>query len=87
MVVVAKYFKCELNYGHQGAGKKIESNRYLKMRDNETILDAADTVKRMGGVKKGFNPYNSIKPISKDEYMRGKRMETRDPWLQKLFSH
>jgi hypothetical protein len=86
VVKVAKYFRCELNYGHQKSGKRLESARYLRMESHASYIDVMDTVMGMPGVKKGIKAFNEIVEISKKEYLRGKKKEEEDIWLKQLKS-
>lgn len=81
---MAKFFKVNLNYGHQGAGKRHESNRYLQMGSNASFVDVMDTAQRMPGVKKGMKACNEIVQISRREFMMGRRKKEKDIFLQQL---
>lgn len=84
MVVVAKYFKVNLNYGHQGAGKRHESNRYLRMGSNASYIDVMDLAQGMPGVKKGMKACNEIVEISREEYLKGKKRKEEDFFIKQL---
>ena len=81
---MAKYFKVNLNYGHQGAAKRHESNRYLQMSSNANFVDVMDVAQRMPGVKKGIKACNEIVEISRREYLRGKNRKENDIFIQQL---
>ena len=81
---MAKYFKVNLNYGHQGAGKRHESNRYLRMSSDASYIDVMDLAKGMPGVKKGIKACNEVIEISREEYLKGKNCKNDDIFVQQL---
>ena len=81
---MAKYFKVNLNYGHQGAGKRHESDRYLRMSSNANYIDVMNLAQKMPGVKKGFKACNEVIEISRREYLKGKKRKENDIFIQQL---
>lgn len=72
------YVKAVFRGGHVGTGRYHEMTRYMIVRNLVEVLDIA---KRMPRVKKNHLAVISCKPISKQEYRRGKKAEKLDPYL------
>lgn len=76
------FFKLVMEGGHVGAGKSYEMVRYFEADDISCVLDKSLHSPRLkkkesaGGIK-------LIKEVSWREYIRGKKKERRDPYLNR----
>jgi hypothetical protein len=76
------YFKLVMEGGHVGAGKSYEMVRYFEDDDIFCVLAKSLHIPRMK--KKEFvGGITFVKEISWREYATGKRMEKRDPYLNR----
>jgi hypothetical protein len=76
------YFKLVMEGGHVGAGKSYEMVRYFEDDDIFCVLAKSLYIPRVK--KKGFGGgIKLVKEISWREYITGKRMEKRDPYLSR----
>jgi len=74
------FFKLILEGGHVGAGKSFDMVRYFRGEDIVSVMDSALRTPR---VKKKSNGQSIklIEPISEQEYLSGKIVEAKDPYL------
>ncbi|MBW2038022.1 MAG: hypothetical protein JRI46_00250 [Deltaproteobacteria bacterium] len=76
------FFKFVMEGGHVGAGKSYEMVRYFEGDDIFSVLANVLRIPRLkkrefaGGIK-------LIKEVSWKEYIKGKRREERDPYLNR----
>ncbi|MBN1254193.1 MAG: hypothetical protein JXA50_02865 [Deltaproteobacteria bacterium] len=76
------YYKLVMEGGHVGAGKSYDMVRYFQGDDIFCVLGNSVHTPRLK--KKGCGRgVKFIKEISWREYMRGKRQEKRDPYLNR----
>lgn len=75
------YFKLVLENGHVGAGKSIESVRYLKGISTAEVFEAAARIPRVKGKDRGTG-VKMVMPVSRDEYLEGLKQNARDPYLK-----
>ena len=74
------FFKLILEAGHVGAGKSFDMVRYFSGKDIMAVMDSALKTPRVKK-KVGGRGIKLIKPISENEYLRGKLIEAGDPYL------
>ena len=74
------FFKLILEGGHVGAGKSYEVVRYLEGRDIISVLFSASHFPRVKK-KRSRKGIKLIQEITQTEYLRGRRSEMEDPYL------
>lgn len=77
-----KYWKVVLRYGHVGKRNEISVARYLVTQSFYTPILVMDQAANMPGVK--HNGVTSIKEITRNEFIAGKRLEQENFYLQKM---
>jgi hypothetical protein len=77
-----KYWKVVLRYGHVRMKKEVSVARFLVTEASYNPIMVMDLASTMPGVKN--RGVISIKEISQDEYIIGKRLEEENFYLQKL---
>ncbi|MGN7410619.1 hypothetical protein [Sporosarcina sp. SAFN-010] len=90
MIILEIYWKVICRYGHVGTKREIHVSRYLQTPSNSNLMDVVKMVAGMPGVKKGDNILHSIvgaRPITKEQYLKGKAEEEQNLYLQKLKSY
>ena len=82
----AYYWKVVLHYGHVGSHKEISVARYLYFKDPLSLIEVCDFAKEMPGVKHS-QMVSSVKQITREDFLIGKKNEKTDFFLIKLQSH
>ena len=82
----ACYWKVVLHYGHVGSHKEISVARYLYFKDPLSLIEVCDFAKEMPGVKHS-QMVSSVKQITREDFLIGKKNEKTDFFLIKLQSH
>lgn len=82
----AYYWKVVLHYGHVGSHKEISVARYLYFKDPLSLIEVCDFAKEMPGVKHS-QMVSSVKQITREDFLIGKKNEKTDFFLMKLQSH
>ena len=85
-----KYWKVICRYGHVGTKKEVYVSRYLQTLSTYDLMDVAKLVSGMPGIKKGTSFLQSVveaRPITKEQYLNGKKEEKQNFYLQKLKSY
>jgi len=79
-----QYFKVILENGHMGAGNSYEVKRYIASKD---IVSVISKVRSLPRIKKRhtMEAVQSIKQVTKKEYMRGKIEELKNPHLFRVW--
>jgi len=75
------YFKLILESGHVGSGKSLEKVRYFTGRDPVDVFNTAARLPRVKGKEWGTG-VKSVQSISREEYIRGVRESTDDPYFE-----
>lgn len=79
-----KYWKVVLRYGHVGKRNEVSVARFLVTEASHNPISVMDLTAEMPGVKN--NALLSLKEISQEEYIIGKRLEVENIYLQVLKS-
>ena len=82
----AYYWKVVLHYGHVGSHKEISVARYLYFKDPLSLVEVCDFAKEMPGVKHS-QMLSSVKQVTREDFLIGKKNEKNDLFLIKLQSH
>lgn len=77
-----KYWKVVLRYGHVGKRNEVSVARFLITEASYNPIAVMDIASEMPGVK--GRGVVSIKEITQDDYIVGKREEVENVFLQKL---
>ncbi|OLN21557.1 hypothetical protein BTO30_14300 [Domibacillus antri] len=77
-----KYWKVVLKYGHVGKRNEISVARFLITESDYTLVMVMDEAADMPGVK--HNGVISVKEVSREEFITGKRMEQENFYLNKM---
>ena len=80
-----QYFEVVLENGHMGAGNSYEAKRYIAGKD---ILSVISKVRSLPRIKKRhtMEAVKSIRPITKEEYVKGMAEALKNPYLFKVWS-
>ena len=81
----ACYWKVVLHYGHVGSHKEISVARYLYFKDPLSLVEVCDFAKEMPGVKHS-QMLSSVKQVTREDFLIGKKNEKTDFFLIKLQS-
>ncbi|MBI3397828.1 MAG: C2H2-type zinc finger protein [Deltaproteobacteria bacterium] len=79
-----QYFEVVLENGHMGAGNSYAAKRYLKGSDMISVISKVRSLPR---IKKRhtIEAVNSIRPITREEYIKGKLVELKNPHLFRVW--
>src|SRR3989339_478296 len=79
-----QYFEVILENGHMGAGNSYTAKRYFKGRD---MLSVISRVRELPRIKKRhtIEAIKSIKPITKEEYIKGMNEALKNPHLFRVW--
>ena len=81
------FWVAKLRYGHVGQGKEVCVNRYIEMKVDANTNDVISLINTMPGVKKGSFPYRSIRKIGQEEFYRGRKNQSDNLYLKKLWNY
>ncbi|MBE9536860.1 MAG: PilZ domain-containing protein [Proteobacteria bacterium] len=76
------YFKVLLEGGHVGAGKSFEMVRYFEAENAIVLLKYLESYPALKSKSRGGG-ITLVKPVSKDEYLAKKDLETNDPYKKR----
>jgi|SRR3989304_5035811 len=79
-----QYFEVILENGHMGAGNSYEAKRYFYGKD---MLSVISRVRGLPRIKKRhtIEAVKNIRPVTKEEYMKGKIGELKNPHLFRVW--
>ncbi|OMP66451.1 hypothetical protein [Domibacillus epiphyticus] len=77
-----KYWRVVLKYGHVGKRNEISVARFLVTESIYTPVMVMEQAANMPGVK--HNGVSSVKEVSLDEFITGKRTEQENFYLRKM---
>jgi hypothetical protein len=84
VLVEWKYWRVVLRYGHVGKRNEVSVARFLVTEASYNPITVMDLTAEMPGVKN--NGLLSLKEITQEEYIIGKRREVENVYLQNLKS-
>jgi hypothetical protein len=76
------FYKVTMKGGHVGAGKSFDFVRFYEAQDMLSAFLNAMTLSRVKKDRNGTGIY-SIENISTEDFLKGKRQERQNPYLQR----